>query len=591
MKTFQLIKASLSTALVLLSCLTLLAANPEKPENVSAASVPPPAPGCNLPISVTKDLVADFGAFGNGIYDDSPAFKRASNWINANWSTSSSIKITVPAGTYLVGKQLKRGETWNYGTGSVTNPAGASGHAYLGIRVFELLQAKNVIIEGAPGMATKIVYKNGLKYGGYRTDTELPCNARNAGCANQCQFIQSDVASVGTFLYMDRCSCVSASNFWVEGHYNMCDRKGNVGECSTIQLEYDGVLIAGGSDIAISDITCANFGRDGMMSYYTTNSNVTNLTLNNFVASGNGRNGYSLVSGANVSATNCDFVLSGLVQDGAIYSGDPQAGLDIEPDQGGTVNNASFLNCRFTKNHSYAFTTNGYYPSNITFDNCLFSAREGYALWPSGMNNSIIKNSTIFGKMVHVLGGGPGNNLVFDNNNITDWFGNWQTTVKPIWALTPGGGHYLLDFGDPTGNLYYSFTNNTINLHHSFLIFSAGVPNPTTDRLWDSNTFNFFTDDMYNTTNGHPQLWQGNGFLGHFKSCALNSNQFIDVQPDPIPNTGVTYVISVNTGQNSIANCTTDGLNYWGPTGPGAFTFVKYNPAWLMTWLWIDGNW
>jgi|GEM_PF-2405061 len=584
MKNFKIFQTALIIALTFISGLPLLADKLSgRNEFSSGTSMAPPPPPCSLPISITKEMRVDFGAVGDGITDDSPAFKRASDWINANWSASSSIKIIVPAGTYVVGHQVRKGEIWNYGTGSINNTT----QSYLGVSVFDLANASNVIIEGDVNMGTRIIYKNGLMYGGYRTDTDMPCIANNGSCGtNTCPvnpLVGNPVATVGAFLFLTKCSCITVSNFWVEGRYNMCKRQGNVGECSSIQLQYDGILVAGGSDITISDITCTNFGRDGLMTYYSGGSNVTNLTLNNFISSGNGRQGFSLCSGINVTATNCDFILTGKIKDGAIYSGNPGAGLDIEPDQGGIASNCSFTNCRFSRNQSVGMITDNYYPDNITFDSCFFSSLHNHALWPNRMVNSVIKNSVIVGRVVKVGGSSSNDHLVFDNNLFTDWFGSWNAPTV-TWAQpgSTGGGGYLLNFGGPGVNNFVTFRNNNIQVRHSlFLFYDIGVPN--TSRVWDNNTFTAFTADLANTTNGYPSAIPSGGFIGHFKCCTARSNVFVDGNPSNSPSGGPNVWFGVkayNWGPHPSDNIT-NGMNFWGPWGPTTYSHFFYNNNYL----------
>lgn len=583
MKNFKIFQKVLIIALAFAAKLPLMADKNVDKEECSSGTIMAPPPPCGLPISITKEMRVDFGAVGDGITDDSKAFKRASDWINANWSASSSIKIIVPAGTYLVGYQVRKGEIWNYGTGSINNPS----QSYLGVPVFNLTNASNVIIEGAPNMASRIIYKNGLMYGGYRTDTESPCTAY--GACNNCPG-GADVATVGPFLFLTKCSCITVSNFWVEGRYNMCKRQGMVGECASIQLQYDGILLAGSDNVTISDITCTNFGRDGLMSYYTAGTNCSDLTLTNFISSGNGRQGFSLVSGINVTATNCDFILTGNIKDGAIYSGNPGAGLDIEPDQGGTVSNCSFTNCRFSRNQSVGMISDNYFPSGLTFDNCFFSSLHGTALWPNRLVNSTIKNSVIVGRVFKVGGSGPSDHLLFDNNLFTDWFGSWDAP-NTTWAKPGVNPGYLLNLGGPGVNNFVTFKNNTIEVHHGlFLYFDVGVP--TSSRIWDSNTFRVNSNDLANSTMGYPACFVSNGFLGHFKCCTLNSNQFTDATPSNSPTSGK-YWIGVkfaNWGPHSSDNVS-NGANYWGPYGPSLYTYFKYNNNWGGGYPFLTGFW
>ena len=565
--------------------------------SVSTIKLSSPPPPCSLPVTITKNLMTDFGAVGDGVTDDSQAFLNASDWINTSWSNSYAIKLYIPAGNYLVGMQLKRGESFNYGSGTISNPAGSAGQSYLGLDMLKLVGAKNVFIEGDPALTTKIIYKDKLVFGGVDNNGVF-CTASTSTCPNACAWGIADIATVGIFLRLDECNCITVSNLWLEGHANTCILGGNAGDCNSKQIAYDGIVIFGGSDITIVNTVAANFGRDGLMTLYK-NGNPTNITLTNFKSSCNGRQGFSFTSGNNIVATDCQFNLTGPVESGCVFGSSPVSGLDIEPESGGTCINSSFTRCSFGNNLHYGMISDNHYPNvaNFTFDTCFFSGRDniygsGLAMYPNGMITTKFTRCVIVGQVTHVAGISAADHILFKGCFFTDWFGSmsWPTSC---W------NRYMLDLG-ATGpdNTFFTFDHCRFDVYHSKIISLSGNY-PTyaqADRLFDSNVFNLYWNYMWipagvvaaptpiNATNGNYDL-------GQFSTSTLNSNIFFDQHPE-IGKSPSWYWLGVRqSAADLIYKNTSNGLNQFLPNGLSIFGHMKYNKDVLSGHASFLGNW
>jgi hypothetical protein len=215
---------------------------------------------------ITKDLKADFGAKGNNKQDDSFSFLAASDWLNKNSSDSFILKLYIPPGTYLVGLQLKPGE-------KITNPlrneqslANDIRITRKGVNMMELENAKNIIISGSK--RTVIKYKNGLPFGGYDTLMQpVSYIPSNEACSTTKDY--NAYATLGTFIHIKNSSCITIEQIEMNGNNTKMKLGGFFGECNGYQIGHDGIDVFGSKNITVKNVTCNNFGRDGIMLCYS----------------------------------------------------------------------------------------------------------------------------------------------------------------------------------------------------------------------------------------------------------------------------------------------------------------------------------
>ncbi len=112
----------------------------------------------NSELQVVKNIKTDFGAVGNGISDDHQAFVNAASFIN---SQNGNVKLIIPDGIYIVGKQ----------TANLNNTATNTHTVYEGEVVMNLQNANNVSIIGSSNSI--IIFKDNLHFGTFDINTGL----------------------------------------------------------------------------------------------------------------------------------------------------------------------------------------------------------------------------------------------------------------------------------------------------------------------------------------------------------------------------------------------------------------------------------
>ncbi len=564
----------LSSVVLLTACKKMDTSNLDKTDKESGEinnDHPLAVTGCNMPISASKDLITDFGAVGNGINDDSPAFLAAADWINNNWSPTSSIMLYIPPGVYRVGVQLAPNASYVYPGGTLTNNTSTS---LMGFDLLRLNGVENVIIAGA-GAGTQIVYHDLLFFGGINGAGTPVNHVPGASCHTSGAQPQHH-ASVGIFIKLTNSRCVRIEQMSIDGNAQNCKLAGKYNECNGYQLPYDGINIFGGNDIVVSGVTCKNFGRDGLMTYVSNGMNPVNIDLVDFESIANCRQGFSFCAGDNIQATNCKFNSAG-----SIFYNNPGCGIDIEPESGGTCINSSFSNCEIKDNAFCGMISDNHFPdvSNIQFNSCDIRATVpgSHALWPNRMINSGFLSCKIVGRIVHVAGTSSSDHMVFKNCDISDWNGSLQNYVSS-W------NQYLLDFGsNPPDDHYYSFISNTFNIHHSKLIFTTDLWNTylMSDRTFENNAFYFHYADLQSPAANVQAMPTGAaGHLGNFKGCFLAANGFKEtVGTSVAPPYSICYWIGITINYcgatcNPTYDNQTNGLNTW-PQGNATTGYAR----------------
>lgn len=522
-------------AVILLSCNKEKILEDLKPEKEQAVpnnedKMMALACGCSgMPnISITKNLVTDFGATPNDGLDDSKAFICAAVWLNANWSTTSTIRLYIPLGVYNAGVQLAPGASFAAGCTTITN---TGCQTRLGVDMIRLTNAKNIAIFGDPG--TTVIYNNGLYFGGYTIGMTPVSYPVGLTCppttSNVCER-----ADIGAFINLINSSCINISNLRVSGNNTDVVAVGHLGghvsECNGYQLGHDGIIINGSDYVSVTDVSLSNFCRDGIM--IMNNFSAVNPqcpTLTNVVCNANSRQGLSLTAGDNLLATNCQFNRTGTV-----FYNNPGCGVDIEPEFSGTVNFSRFINCKFLQN-AFCGMISDNHPvtvNTVDFSGCEFyaSAPGSWSIWPKAMQNTTFTNSTIRGAFVHVAGTSAVDRIKFNGCFITDW-----NAGQPV----SGWCNYLMNFG-ATDNDNFEFNNCKFEIHRSALIYTITIPG--FNRIFSGNVFSAHWNDLDSWLTTNCNNWTQCGgslsFWGRFYSSTLNSNQFADMTPSSVPVTG-----------------------------------------------------
>jgi hypothetical protein len=513
--------------------------------------------------TVTKNIKTDFGAYGNNRHDDTFAFMNASDWLNKNSGKGAVIKLVIPRGTYLVGMQLAAGEKIVNPLNKAQSFSNATKITRLGIHIINLKNAKNILITGTKG--TVIKYKNNLLFGGYDAQlkkvTYIPNDTICSTTKNSSCF-----ASIGIFITMTDCSCITIEQLTLNGNNTAFALGGHYGECNGYELEHDGIDIFGSDHITIKNISCSNFGRDGIMSAIS-KGNPDCIRLINVISEKNSRQGYSFTGGNNVIAENCSFSKTG-----AVFANNPASGVDIEPESGGVCSNSIFNNCKFIDNAFTGMISDNHFPDvkEITFNDCEFSAFQpsSWSLWPKRMIHTEFNNCIIRGKFTHVTGIDSLDHMKFNKCVITDWNNDKKIS---------GEEQYLMDFGSEglQDNHFYEFNYCDFQIHKSLTIYTVEVTGSNSHRVFDHNKWTFYVNDLQKIIPHFPDT-PGKGYLGRFVNCTIKSNTFNETAPTQIKKN--LYFLEMDSSTND-----SDCLNTFAPQNgkkQKLYSRVQNNPDW-----------
>jgi parallel beta-helix repeat protein len=306
--------------------------------------------------------IKKFGAKGDGVANDQMAFEKASEFINAR---SKNIKLVIPKGVYIVGKQTPS-------TGVYLAPTD----------VISLRNCTNITIEG--GATSKIVYQAALKFGSFNPKT------------NQAHYPPGEfydrtyTAQIGRFIALESCNSVTLSKINVDGNNDNMDFGGTWGD-KGIQLMHYGIFMNDCSNVNIKDCNVSHFACDGLCIYGS-----ENFTIANSKFEYNTRQGFSWVGGKKLKATNCSFSFTGY---GKMCSS-PGAGLDVECEVNDTISNGVFTNCKFVDNCGPAVVAESGASRNIKFNNCLFWGIKNWSIWVT-KPDYVFTDCKIYGSVVH----------------------------------------------------------------------------------------------------------------------------------------------------------------------------------------------
>jgi hypothetical protein len=318
--------------------------------------------------------IKDFGAKGNGTTNDHDAFVAAAQYINQR---KSNVILTIPHGTYLIGKQ-QPGKEW----------------MLEGVNALLLENVSNVQIVGQ--LKNKrpplIKYVDGLYYGSFTrnaNNTYIPkCQpAKNYYDKNTC-------AMIGAFFASINCSSIIVRDLEIDGNQEKMNIGGAYGDVGR-QLNHRGFYLIRSNNITLQNIHVHHMGLDGIE---VTGSN--NTTLINVKSQYNGRQGLSWVDGNGLIATHCDFSYTG----NSRIASPPCAGVDIEPEAGRDILNGTFKNCTMIGNIGCAVVNdrNKHLAQNVTFEQCEFVGLYNWALWVHG-KNFVFKECNIIGQIAHTV--------------------------------------------------------------------------------------------------------------------------------------------------------------------------------------------
>lgn len=326
--------------------------------------------GIAAPIVV--NLKTTFGAVGNGVVNDQPAFDKAEAFLKTH---PNQVKLLIPAGTYVVGRQD--------GLQS-DNP-------------LQISKCTNLTIEGAGPTRTHIRFQDNMKFGAFDPATHQPLSYGVPGGSDK-------VATPGYFLWLEECTNVRIKGLDIDGNNRHFQVGGPVSD-GGYQVSNDGIMMMDCNAITLEQLTVRYFGRDGLQIKHGRHPSTFDSPLNNFQLRDcafeyNGRQGMSWTGGRGLTAVRCKFNHTGRAR---IQSA-PGAGVDIEAEDGSKIEQGVFRECEFIDNLGVGMVSDQPELARdiraIHFEKCLFWGTSAYSTWVRKIGFSFT-NCTFFGTIVH----------------------------------------------------------------------------------------------------------------------------------------------------------------------------------------------
>ena len=439
----------------------------------AAASTPLLAgiPDVALAAYQTFDLKVDFGAVGDGITDDTAAFQRAATKLMT--VPEKGGVLTIPAGTYLVGRQYVPGDPEHQSGGPYYQPADI-----FSVQGLNLLQIN--------GYGAKVRIKDGLRYGGF----DLSGNPVDITNIAQQDPDKIRVAHVGRVFEIQESNSVWIRGIEIDGNNTKLRLGGQWGDVDR-QANATGIWLNRCPNASITEAYVHHHGLDGITILYqqekvaTTKQHYIIRTRSEY----NGRQALSWIGGNGLDCRDSKFNhtgrainVGGGVDNGLPLKSAPGAGVDIEPNPGRNewTRNGVFTGCEFINNAGAGLLANNGDGGYTTFDSCTFWGTTYYSIWPDRPGLKFT-NCNIYGTAVHANDGtlydGSGRDpalaTLFDGCTFEDL--EWTDGRVFRSSSSP----YLYDVGNSAADA--SWKNCNFNAHKVRSVYAGPTSSATSE--------------------------------------------------------------------------------------------------------------
>ncbi|MEJ7677595.1 MAG: glycosyl hydrolase family 28-related protein [Segetibacter sp.] len=260
--------------------------------------------------------IKQFGAKGDGITNDYPAFLAIAKYINRKGSGN----IFIPKGIYYIGVFYNKvNENKDIEFTNCNNLKIIGDHA-------------TIILNGQ--FKRTADYRN-KKYWYSYARTIIPLSFNN-------------------------CTNVEVEGLEINGNVSQITRDSNVVENQGYLL-----MLNNCENVEIKNMFLHHSQTDGIY-IIGTNSNSKNVNMSNVISANNGRQGMSVIGLLNGKFDHCQFINTGIT--GGVYGyHSPTAGVDIEPHPETVVEKILFLHCIFKNNKGGNFYVLHQLPLRISF--------------------------------------------------------------------------------------------------------------------------------------------------------------------------------------------------------------------------------
>ena len=323
--------------------------------------------------------IKNFGAIANGRFDCTPAFQKASAYLQQYGGT-----LIIDPGIYIVGRQ--RFAKSYYAAGSYFNEP-----------VLDFRYAKYPIV--VLGYKATLKAANGLKYGSFNPVSGQKDSLRKTG--NTSDYF----ASAYTLITGIGCASLTVKGLTLDGNSANLDIGPGFGK-EGIQLSASGISFFNNKKVLIADCYIHHCALDAIIIAWPGLKNSDPIyphTIHNVKATYNGRQGLSWVGGNSLTVTNSSFSSTGrALNKGVPVVSKPSAGIDIEIENS-IIKNGSFINCTVYDNAGPGLSTIGHDTYNINFKKVTFIGTTNSAAYPKSQGLSF-DSCTFAGKVERIFG-------------------------------------------------------------------------------------------------------------------------------------------------------------------------------------------
>ncbi len=308
--------------------------------------------------------VKDHGAVGDGITNDTTAFRVAAEAINA----ANGGTLFIPPGNYVVGRQS------------------LIGGQYQGEDIIYIHDCTGLVTIQGSGATLKA--SDGLKVGYFDGEKAL--------------------AYWGMIRLEDN-TMVAIRDLELDGNILNIELGERHPDNGTRETPAYGIYAYRNQNVLIESLYTHHHALDGVVIGYDgleETDAATPHTLINVVSEYNARQALSWVGGIGVTAINCKFNHTGQAihtntttgQEQAVNTS-PSAGLDIEP-EASVCRQGNFIGCEFINNKGSSVAAGYPEGGDTTFKKCLFWGTEYYTLFLRSAPRLVFEDCTIYGSCI-----------------------------------------------------------------------------------------------------------------------------------------------------------------------------------------------
>jgi hypothetical protein len=320
---------------------------------------------------LSLDLKADCGAKGDGRTNDTAAFQDAALRI---WAAGGGT-LTIPPGTYIVGRQKKKAKKTDPG------PFYAAEDIFT-IHASEQHPTKKKVIPVSKvqinGYGAIMKVASGLHYGGFDPET---------GAAKDYTGGKANEAAIGRLIDLLACDNVWVRGLTLDGNLQNLILGGQWGN-EDRQASATGIWLGKCLHAAVTDVHTHHHALDGITVWHggppPAKTQLHKLTR--VVSEYNGRQALSWIGGKGLQCTDCKFNHTGRAVHkgtGKAYMSKPGAGVDIEPNAGTNEKSSDgvFTRCEFVNNRGAGLLSSVGRGGWSSFDDCTFWGTTSYSLY------------------------------------------------------------------------------------------------------------------------------------------------------------------------------------------------------------------